>query len=64
MPKIKIKYFSKECLKAETSHGSWKNKKRNATGKRPLKSAVAGRKSVIKHTKNEPVVGRNIFQRA
>ena len=23
-----------------------------------------GRKSVIKHTKNEPVVGRNIFQRA
>ena len=51
-------------MKAETSHGSWKNKKRNATGKRPLKSAVAGRKSVIKHTKNEPVVGRNIFQRA
>jgi len=52
-------------LNAETSHGSWKYKKRNATGKRPLKSAVAGgKKSVIKHTKNEPVVGRNIFQRA
>ena len=46
----------------ETSHGSWK--KRNVTGKRPLKSAVAGRKSVIKNTKNEPVVGRNNFQRA
>ena len=39
-------------------------KKRNATGKRLLKRAVAGRKSVIKHTKNEPVVGRNNFHRA
>ena len=38
--------------------------KQNVTGKRPLKSAVAGKKSVIKNTKNEPVVGRNIFQRA
>jgi len=25
---------------------------------------VAGKKSVIQQTKNEPVVGRNIFQRA
>ena len=38
---------------------------RNKLGKRPLKSAVAGRKkSVIKEIKNEPVVGRNIFHRA
>ena len=51
-------------MNVETSHGSWKYKKRNATGKRPLKSAVAGKKSVINNTKNEPVVGRNIFQRA
>lgn len=36
----------------------------NTTGKRPLKSVVVERKSVIKHTKNEPIVGRNIFQRA
>lgn len=34
-----------------------------ATDKRPLKSAVVGAESVIQ-TKNEPVVGRNIFQRA
>lgn len=34
-----------------------------ATDKRPLKSAVARAKSVIQ-TKNEPVVGRNIFHRA
>ena len=34
-----------------------------ATDKRPLKSAVARAKSVIQ-TKNEPVVGRNIVQRA
>lgn len=31
--------------------------------KRPLKSAVTGSKSVIK-TKNEQVVGRDIFRRA
>ena len=48
-------------LKSATIAG---RKKRNATGKRPLKRAVAGRKSVIKHTKNEPVVGRNNFHRA
>ena len=52
-------------MNAETSHGSWKYKNRNAIGKRPLKVLLQeGRKSVIKHTKNEPVVGRNIFQRA
>ena len=33
--------------------GRWKYKNRNVIGKRPLKSAVAGRKSVIKHTKNK-----------
>ena len=36
----------------------------NVTGKRPPEGAVAGKKSVIQQTKNEPVVGRNIFQRA
>ena len=60
-----FEHLSKECLNAETSHGSWKYKNRNAIGKRPLKVLLQeGRKSVIKHTKNEPVVGRNIFQRA
>ena len=57
--------MSKECLNAETSHGSWKYKngmqQENVHGKVLL---LEGRKSVIKHTKNEPVVGRNIFQRA
>ena len=38
--------------------------KHNVTGKRPLKGAVTEKKSVIQQTKNEPVVGRNIFQRA
>ena len=38
--------------------------KHNVTGKRPLKGAVTEKKSVIQKTKNEPVVGRNIFQRA
>ena len=38
--------------------------KHNVTGKRPLKSAVTGSKSVIIGTKNEQVVGRNIFHRA
>ena len=38
--------------------------KHNVTGKRPLKGAVTEKKSVIQETKNEPVVGRNIFQRA
>ena len=37
---------------------------RNRPGKRPPEGAVAGKKSVIQQTKNEPVVGRNIFQRA
>ena len=36
----------------------------NVTGNRPLEGAVTGKKSVIQQTKNEPVVGRNIFQRA
>ena len=38
--------------------------KHNVTGKRPPEGAVTGKKSVIQQTKNEPVVGRNIFQRA
>ena len=38
--------------------------KHNVTGKRPLKGAVTEKKSVIQKTKNEPVVGRNIFHRA
>ena len=38
--------------------------KHNVTGKRPLKGAVTEKKSVIQKTKNEPVVGRNIFLRA
>ena len=33
-------------------------------GKRPPKGAVAGKKSVIQQTKNEPVVGMNTHQRA
>ena len=40
---------------------------RNEPGKRPLKGAGKGImqiKSVRINTKNEPVVGRNIFQRA
>jgi hypothetical protein len=41
------------------------NGKQNAVGKRPLKSAIAGSKvSKNYNTKNEPVVGRNIFHRA
>ena len=36
----------------------------NVTGKRPPEGAVTGKKSVIQQTKNEPVVDRNIFQRA
>lgn len=32
-----FEHLSKECLDAETSHGSWKYKNRNAIGKRPLK---------------------------
>ena len=33
------------------------NKEKNVTGKRPPEGAVAGKKSVIQQTKNEPVVG-------
>lgn len=38
--------------------------KRTATGNVHGNSAVAGSKSVIQNTKNEPVVGSNIFHRA
>ena len=41
--------------------------KRNRPGKRPLKGAglwIVQNRSVRLKTKNEPVVGRNIFHRA
>ena len=40
------------------------NVQTNVAGKRPPEGAVTGQKSVIQQTKNEPVVGRNIFHRA
>ena len=40
------------------------NKQKECNRKRSPEGAVAGKKSVIQETKNEPVVGRNTHQRA
>ena len=51
-------------LKAESSYDRKAGNIRDGPEKRPPKGAVAGKKSVIQQTKNEPVVGRNKYHRA
>ena len=50
---LKREYAFQLFLLSSRSHGSWRYKNRNAIGKRPLKSAVAGRKKVSNKTYKE-----------
>lgn len=49
-------------MKAEYIYGSWEVKK-ECDSKMSAEKCCCRKKSVIKHTNNEPVVGRDIFHR-
>ena len=52
----------KSVTMKQAIHG-WPLKKQNETDNVHWKQSVTGRASVIKHTKNEPVVGKKFYHR-